>query len=119
VLLPEVVAHLFRWNPLAGVDLGGGPIDMGESFGRKKVIEVLSFFVKIMLQHFGDVFVDRCEASSRCAALSLLIELIIQLNLVHGSRVRWFHCLFYDFRGRLSLGMTHREAVPFRLRGRQ
>ena len=41
VLLPEVVVHLSRWNPLPGVDLGSREIDVGESFGRKEAIEVL------------------------------------------------------------------------------
>jgi hypothetical protein len=49
MLLPEVVSHLFRWNPLASVDLSSSPIDMGESFGRKEVIEVFGFLVQVVL----------------------------------------------------------------------
>ena len=44
-LLSEVVSHLLRWNTLAGVDLSGGSINVGESFGRKEVIEVLGFLL--------------------------------------------------------------------------
>ena len=70
VLLPEVVAHLLRWNTLAGVDLGSGPIDVGKSFGRKEVIEVFGFLVQVVLQHVGDVFVNGYEASGQRATLA-------------------------------------------------
>jgi hypothetical protein len=88
VFLSKVIAHLLRWNTLAGVDLSSGLIDVGESFRRKEVIEVFGFLAKVVLQHVGDVFVNGFEAGGRRAALSLLIELIIQLNFVHGSRLR-------------------------------
>jgi len=129
LLLLEVVAHLFCWNPLAGVDLGGGPIDVGESFGRKEVIEVLGFLVRVVLQHVGDVFVNGYEARGRRATLGLLIELIIQLNSVHGSHlprlppsIRSSPVSVTDSaqsqRGRLGGGRDHPpQACPCRLGG--
>ena len=83
VLLPEVVAHLLRRNALAGVDLGSGAIDVGKSSGRKEVVEVFGFLVQVVLQHVGDVFVNSYEPKCRRATLGFLIELIIQLNLMH------------------------------------
>jgi hypothetical protein len=44
-LLSEAVSHLLRWNTLAGVDLSGGSINVGESFRRKEAIEVLGFLL--------------------------------------------------------------------------
>ena len=42
-LLSEVLAHLLRWNTLAGVDLSSGSIDVGKSFRCEEVIELLGF----------------------------------------------------------------------------
>jgi hypothetical protein len=70
---------------LAGVDLSGSTVDVGEPFWRKKVVEVLGFLLKIVPQNVGDVFIDAPKASFRRAELSLLVELIIKLNLVHIS----------------------------------
>jgi hypothetical protein len=45
MLLSKVVTHFFGRNPPAGVDLGSGPFKLGESFGRKEIIEVFAFRV--------------------------------------------------------------------------
>jgi len=70
---------------LAGVDLGGSTVDVGEPFWRKEAVEVLGFLVKIVPQNVGDVFIDAPKASCRRAELSLLVESVTKLNLLHIS----------------------------------
>ena len=65
--------------------LSGGTIDMGESRRRKERKEVVEVFrfLDVLLQYVGDVFVNVAEAGLRCPALDLLVELVVELNLVH------------------------------------
>jgi hypothetical protein len=54
-------------NAQAGVDLSGSPIDAGETLRRKEMVEVFGF-LKVLLQHIGDAFVNAAEAGLRRAA---------------------------------------------------
>jgi len=81
-----VFSHLFGRYTQAGVDLSGGPINVGKSLGRKEVVKVFGVR-KVMLQNIRDVLVNAAEAGLGRSTLGLLVELIIKLNLVHGSRL--------------------------------
>jgi hypothetical protein len=82
--LPEVLADLCRRNTPASIDLSVGTIDVSKAFGREKAVEVFCFR-KGVSQPIGDVFVDAAKTAFRRAALRLLIEQVVKLNLMHNS----------------------------------
>lgn len=77
-----MLANLLCGDPEPGVHLSGRSIDVSESFGREKMIEVFSI-LKLVLQDVGHEFVNRLKANFGSATQSILVKLIVQLNLVH------------------------------------
>jgi hypothetical protein len=75
---------------------------MREALGREEVVEVLGF-LNVKLQHIGDVFVHAAEARLGRAALGYLVELIAELDLVHGV------LLGSPYYGTAFRGVCHQE----------
>jgi hypothetical protein len=96
---------LLQRQSFARVNLSRCSIDMSQPLGCKEVVKILGWFLKVMLQNVGDVFVNATEAGLCRSTLGVLVELIIEIDLMHDIHLPVSPNLYYAASRNLSPGI--------------
>src|SRR5439155_11208545 len=83
-LLNEMLPRLFhRVHCRAGFDLSGDLVKVRESLRSEQVIEVFGLLDQIVTYDVRDILINTCKPGVRRPTAGVLIELIVQVNLLH------------------------------------